>query len=455
MALPVRKAQHGFTIAELITVIAIIGILAAMAMPVARFGLRRQKEIDLHDRLRKITDAIDRYHDYHSLPVGNPKRAKDMEALGADGYPKEFDDLIKPLELTDGTKVRLLRPRDLVDPMTGDGLHFKLTVPQSEGMEVNICDGTSPAGGKPYEMKWIMMHKQAGEPVKSQVLGLMETYRDQPVIQQATNLAVSGEDESGYAAAGCVVKLADRTDTLFASADPKVARTAEGGFKFAGRFGLWAEKDGVPVAMSLVGGTELSKGNFGIKIDQPEYRAKITKVDRKTDTITVSPAPPAVEAIKGATIFLTSGSRRLAYKVLAAKAVAGGVELRLNMDSRIGTGQVTGVKNYIVETQTPFTLHSWGYYEGARIVNEAKNVEYKVNEVRSQKAAYIDPVRCAEAKAETLATQFPKDSWFEVYDYGVGDEVVWPYAISVTRTGQGIYQVKSPVPVTLNLPEGR
>ena len=120
MALPVRKAQPGFTIAELITVIAIIGILAAMAMPVARFGLRRQKEIDLHDRLRKITDAIDRYHDYHSLPVGNPKRAKDMQALGSDGYPKEFEDLIKPLELTDGTKVRLLRERDLIDPMTGE-----------------------------------------------------------------------------------------------------------------------------------------------------------------------------------------------------------------------------------------------------------------------------------------------------------------------------------------------
>ena len=115
----VRNARRGFTIAELITVIAIIGILAAMAMPVARFGLRRQKEIDLRDHLRKITDAIDRYHDYHTLPPGSPKRAKDMEALGADGYPKELEDLIKPLELTDGTKVRLLRERDLIDPMTG------------------------------------------------------------------------------------------------------------------------------------------------------------------------------------------------------------------------------------------------------------------------------------------------------------------------------------------------
>jgi exo-beta-1,3-glucanase (GH17 family) len=82
-------------------------------------------------------------------------------------------------------------------------------------------------------------------------------------------------------------------------------------------------------------------------------------------------------------------------------------------------------------------------------------VEYKVNEVRSQKAAYIDKVASPEAKAEVLAKQFPKGSWFEVYDYGVGDEVIWPYAISVTRTGSGVYQVKSPVPVTLNLPDAR
>ncbi len=26
------------------------------------------------------------------------------------------------------------------------------------GTEVNICDGRSPAGGSPYEMKWIMLH---------------------------------------------------------------------------------------------------------------------------------------------------------------------------------------------------------------------------------------------------------------------------------------------------------
>ena len=107
--------QKGFTIAELITVCAIITILSAMAMPVARFGLRRQKELELKERLRKITDAIDLYHD---LAVGN--RLKVQEAVGQNKYPKELEDLVKGVENVDGTKMKLLRERDLIDPMTGE-----------------------------------------------------------------------------------------------------------------------------------------------------------------------------------------------------------------------------------------------------------------------------------------------------------------------------------------------
>lgn len=112
-----RRQSHGlrgFTIAELITVCAIIAILAAVAMPVAKFGFRRQKELELHERLRKITDAIDRYHDFRMAG-----RIKDPEKVGQAGYPKELKDLVTGFELTDGTKVRLLRDRDLLDPMTG------------------------------------------------------------------------------------------------------------------------------------------------------------------------------------------------------------------------------------------------------------------------------------------------------------------------------------------------
>jgi len=115
------KRQRGFTIAELITVCAIIAILAAIALPVARFGIRRQKEIELKDRLRKITDAIDRYHDLMGLanaPNATVRPAQ-MQALGSEGYPKDLDELLEGVKMSDGKTVRLLRERDLIDPMTG------------------------------------------------------------------------------------------------------------------------------------------------------------------------------------------------------------------------------------------------------------------------------------------------------------------------------------------------
>jgi general secretion pathway protein G len=119
------RSSAGFTIAELITVVAIIGILSAVALPVARFGLRRQKELELRERLRKITDAIDRYHELMTMPQqqqpGQPPsvRPAQMQALGSNGYPKDFDELLKGVTLSDGKTVRLIRERDLIDPMTG------------------------------------------------------------------------------------------------------------------------------------------------------------------------------------------------------------------------------------------------------------------------------------------------------------------------------------------------
>ena len=114
-----RRTAGGFTIAELVTVCAIIAVLAATTLPVARFGIRREKEIELHARLRRITDGIDRYHDIMTIPPTSPIRPAEMAALGSEGYPKELQDLVKGIKLNDGRKIRILRDRDLVDPITG------------------------------------------------------------------------------------------------------------------------------------------------------------------------------------------------------------------------------------------------------------------------------------------------------------------------------------------------
>jgi len=107
--------ERGFTVAELITVVMIIGLLASIAMPVAKFGIRRQREIELKNRLRKITEAIDRYHELRIIPG----RIKGPVDVTQGEYPKDLEELVKGVELVDGKHVKFLRERDLVDPMTG------------------------------------------------------------------------------------------------------------------------------------------------------------------------------------------------------------------------------------------------------------------------------------------------------------------------------------------------
>jgi len=143
-----RRLGGGFTIAELITVVAIIAILASVAMPVARFGLRRQKEVELRDKLRKLTDAIDRYHELMTAPQVPPPgqtqplvRPAQMQALGSDGYPKDLDELLKGVTMSDGKTVRLIRDRDLIDPMTGR--KEWITLSTTDDPDTSMTDGNN------------------------------------------------------------------------------------------------------------------------------------------------------------------------------------------------------------------------------------------------------------------------------------------------------------------------
>ena len=109
-----RRNQRGLTLVELIVAFTIMTLLSAMAVPLARYKVRRERERDLRYALREIRTAIDKYKDMADAQKFGPIK------MGTEGYPEDLNILAEGVKLT-GTvdkKIRLLRrmPRD---PMTG------------------------------------------------------------------------------------------------------------------------------------------------------------------------------------------------------------------------------------------------------------------------------------------------------------------------------------------------
>lgn len=101
------------TLLELIIACSILLILSSAALPIARYSIVRQKEVELHRNLREIRNAIDRYKD---LADRNQIRVE----VGSEGYPPDLETLVKGVQLgaSSDRKIRFLR-RIPVDPMTG------------------------------------------------------------------------------------------------------------------------------------------------------------------------------------------------------------------------------------------------------------------------------------------------------------------------------------------------
>ena len=99
---------------ELIVSFTIMALLTSMAVPLAAYKVKRDKERELRYALREIRRAIDAYKDASLAGKIDIK-------LGTEGYPETLEILVEGVKLSqspDGKKIKFLRriPRD---PMTG------------------------------------------------------------------------------------------------------------------------------------------------------------------------------------------------------------------------------------------------------------------------------------------------------------------------------------------------
>jgi|SRR5580658_8600843 general secretion pathway protein G len=116
-----KRGERGLTLIELIVAFTILSLLTTMAVPLARYRVKIEKERELRYALRQMRDAIDSYKDVAAL-------GKIEVKLGTNGYPEKLQvlvDGVKLLQSADGKKIKFLR-RIPIDPMTNStdwGLH--------------------------------------------------------------------------------------------------------------------------------------------------------------------------------------------------------------------------------------------------------------------------------------------------------------------------------------------
>jgi general secretion pathway protein G len=108
-----RRWQAGLSLVELIVAFTILLTLTAMALPMARYKVRREKEQALRQNLREIRTAIDKYKDMADRgELGQTK-------LGTENYPETLEILVEGVKIPgpEDKKVKFLR-RMPKDPFT-------------------------------------------------------------------------------------------------------------------------------------------------------------------------------------------------------------------------------------------------------------------------------------------------------------------------------------------------
>lgn len=110
-------AQKGFTLIEMLVVVALVGILASAAMPFIRYGEVRIKERELRASLREIRTGIDAY----KKAVDDGRITRKVDATGYPPDLKTLVDGVPDLKTPDQKKIYFLRriPQDPFAPAGG------------------------------------------------------------------------------------------------------------------------------------------------------------------------------------------------------------------------------------------------------------------------------------------------------------------------------------------------
>jgi general secretion pathway protein G len=124
-----RRATAGFTLIELMVVVALISVLAGMGVVMYRNSVKRTQEAVLREDLFRMRDAIDQYY------ADKVKYPASLEALVADGYLRQIPK--DPITNSSETWETVPAEPDPGDPTAEPGI-FNV----KSGAPGNAIDGT-------------------------------------------------------------------------------------------------------------------------------------------------------------------------------------------------------------------------------------------------------------------------------------------------------------------------
>jgi general secretion pathway protein G len=133
------RRSSGFTLVELVLCVALVGLLASVAAPLAELTVKRHNEAELRRSLREIREGIDAFK--RAGDEGRIEKKADQS-----GYPETLGQLVEGVRdqrHPDGPKLYFLRrlPRD---PFAADG---RIPADRTWGLRSYASSGDNPQAG--------------------------------------------------------------------------------------------------------------------------------------------------------------------------------------------------------------------------------------------------------------------------------------------------------------------